>query len=297
MGTIISASGICTDPVMSSITLAARAGEQCIAMAGIDRQDIDMLINIGVYRDDNIMEPAIAPLIQKRLGLNNDPLSGNMARQTFSFDLINGACGFLNAVQTADAFLSCGTAHNVLVISSDTHPSQKQTEEFPFGHIGAAVLLTHCPDEDRGFRNILYKTSGNEYQGFSAYADIARFGSTGRSCMTFVTEEGYLEKLGGMAAETVREYMARSGDGSSHLKFLLTTQQSSGFSKKIYDAAGLNSGSRPVDLYEKYGDSHTSSLSLGYHTLASEGLVMKNDRLLFVAAGSGLTSACTVYVA
>ena len=56
-----------------------------------------VLVHTGVYRDENICEPAMAPFIQRRVGANPalPPLG---APGTFSFDLVNGGCGFLSAV-------------------------------------------------------------------------------------------------------------------------------------------------------------------------------------------------------
>ncbi|MBN1497571.1 MAG: hypothetical protein JXA07_12415 [Spirochaetes bacterium] len=296
MGTIITGSAVCTDMTDSSIELSVAAGERCIKNAGIDPRTVDLLINIGVYRDDNIMEPAIAPLVQKRLGLNNDPCGGDLNVRTFSFDLLNGACGFLNAVQVADASLRCGMAANVLILSSDVHPSKSVNETFPFKHIGAAVLLSYDPNGDRGFRDIIYRTAANGSGGFSAYADTIKYGTAGRSSLTFVTDEDYLERLGDMAADTVREYIYSKRIDPSGVKFLVTTQQGKGLAEKIYRAAGLNGSGRAIDLHDEFGDTHTSSLSLGFHTIASGGLVQERDQVLFVAAGSGLTSACAAYV-
>ena len=98
MGAVIAATAISTDPeVKSSVDHAVLAAEECLAKAGVSRKEIDILISVGIYRDENIGEPAMAPLIQKRLGMN--PIyDAGMSHKTFSFDLLNGSSGFLNAV-------------------------------------------------------------------------------------------------------------------------------------------------------------------------------------------------------
>jgi 3-oxoacyl-[acyl-carrier-protein] synthase-3 len=94
MGTIIRSTGICKDPSnLSILDLAESAGEQCIASAGIDKKDIDLVISTGIYRDDNVVEPAMAALIQQRLGIN---LKIDWNHRTFAFDILNGCaaqCG------------------------------------------------------------------------------------------------------------------------------------------------------------------------------------------------------------
>ena len=73
MGVIIKETAISNNGyITSSIEHAVVASEACIKRAGIDRNDIDLIINIGLYREENISEPAMAPLIQKRLGINEN---------------------------------------------------------------------------------------------------------------------------------------------------------------------------------------------------------------------------------
>ena len=50
-----------------------------------------------------------------------------------------------------------------------------------------------------------------------------------------------------------------------------------------------------MDLYEKYGDAHSSAITMNYHLLAKENNFKSNDTVLFVAAGAGITTACVSY--
>jgi 3-oxoacyl-[acyl-carrier-protein] synthase-3 len=54
----------------SSVELAARAARRAIEAAGCEASEIGLLVSVGVYRDQNICEPAIAPFVQRRIGLN-----------------------------------------------------------------------------------------------------------------------------------------------------------------------------------------------------------------------------------
>ena len=67
--------------------LADAAARACLAHAGKKPGDIDMLINAGIYREDNMGEPALAALIQEDIGANlgQPPIGGH---GTFSFDLV-----------------------------------------------------------------------------------------------------------------------------------------------------------------------------------------------------------------
>ena len=86
----------------SALRLAVKAAKHCLHEAGRNADDIDLLINAGIYRDRNLAEPALAAMIQEDIGANpEDP--HEQAHGTFSFDVSNGSCGVLTALQIVDA--------------------------------------------------------------------------------------------------------------------------------------------------------------------------------------------------
>ena len=121
--------------------LCVRAAEAGLDRAGIGASDIDVLIHTGVYRDRNICEPAMAPFIQRRIGANSaSPGRGAGERSTFSFDLSNGVCGWLNALQVGDGFLTSGRARRVLLVTGDVDPAPRVSQGLSFAPAAAAVV-------------------------------------------------------------------------------------------------------------------------------------------------------------
>jgi 3-oxoacyl-[acyl-carrier-protein] synthase-3 len=151
MGTIVDSVAVAVPalrhPRGSAIDLAGRAARQCLDEAGVAPQDVDLLINTGIYREQHLGEPALAALIQDDLGLNAElhPDAGHHG--TFSFDVLNGACGTLTAFQLADTLLRSGTIRCALVVAEDTKP--ERGGDFPFTPAGAAALLS-WRDDRRG---------------------------------------------------------------------------------------------------------------------------------------------------
>ena len=91
---------------------------------------MDLLVNAGIYRDRNLGEPALAAMIQEDIGANpEDPHSG--AHGTFSFDISNGTCGVLTALQIVDGFLRSHTIDCALVVASDADPGHGLSDGFP----------------------------------------------------------------------------------------------------------------------------------------------------------------------
>ncbi len=298
MGTIIKASFASPDGPQSSIGMAAFAARNCLARAHVQIQDIDLFINIGVFRDDNIIEPAMAPLIQQQLGMNLDPVNNDhIQRSTLSFDINDGECGFLTAVRVVDAFFRSGSSKLALIVSGDIHPSKTNHPEFPFQSVSAAILLAYSEDDHQGFSSFHFKTSSDGCHGFSANVDLLANGSKSRGCMNFIAEDKYHDHLSTFTSEMMSEVFQSGAINPVDIDYIATSQQAKGFGAEIARSLSLNGRTKVIDLYEKHGDSHTSSLALSYHHLVSNGLLKKNDRILFIGAGSGLSAACSVYVA
>jgi len=114
--------------------------------------------------------------------------------------------------------------------------------------------------------------------------------------MEFKIGDKYHERLSGFTSAMMSEVFQSGVINPADIDYIVTSQLNKGFSAEIARSLRLNGRSQVVDLYDKVGDSHTSSLPQGYHHLASGGLTKKNDRILFIAAGSGLSAACSLYI-
>src|SRR6266571_422007 len=133
----------------SALHLAVAAARTSLTSAGCPPSDLDLLINAGLYHDRNLGEPALAALIQQDIGANpEDPHPD--AHGTFSFDIANGVCGPLTALQVADGFLHSGSIHRALVVASDADPAHHMTHDFPFAGAGGALLCSWT-DGESGF--------------------------------------------------------------------------------------------------------------------------------------------------
>src|SRR6476660_10465617 len=113
----------------SALRLAVNAAKHCLHEAGRNANDVDLLINAGIYRDRNLAEPALAAMIQEDIGANpEDP--HEQAHGTFSFDVSNGSCGVLTALQIVDGFLKSRAIDLALVVASDADPGHGMSENF-----------------------------------------------------------------------------------------------------------------------------------------------------------------------
>lgn len=190
----------------SGLRLAVSAAKRCLQQAGRDANDVDLLVNAGIYRDRNLGEPALAALIQEDIGANiEDPHAG--AHGTFSFDVANGSCGLLTALQIVDGFLQSHSINCALVVTSDANPGHGMSEHFPFSPVGAALLCgwdgngdglgqmhwVNLPDDGASFRatvglgdarNVLrFSGSATKEQQFAAAGAEAARGCLAKSSL------------------------------------------------------------------------------------------------------------------
>jgi len=206
VGAVIKSTAICLDQDTHSIVeLAARAAEDCIRESGKEKKRINLMINVGIFRDKNIMEPAMVTLIQQRIGVNltlEDP-----RYHTFAFDMLNGSGGMLNAAQAADALLANGDAQCALILGGDVHPSRTKMKNFPYNAVGAAMLLEWSNNPDDGFQSIEMKTCADDYIGSRAFFDINKSGVDSIKTMNFDYEPDYAERLTAFTVKTIQELL------------------------------------------------------------------------------------------
>ncbi|MFG2794590.1 hypothetical protein [Streptomyces sp. NPDC048419] len=304
MATVITAAAV--SPAQgsgSSITHAAEAGRACLQQAGLTAADVDVLINTGVYRDSNIVEPSLAALIQKRIGINLDYLRSSDRRGAFSFDLMNGACGVLNAVQAADSLLSTGSAQRVMVVSADTHPSMDPalagTFAFPYTSTGAALLLERT-DGDRGFGRVHHRSLPGGH-GINGYVPLRDVGSEGRNSIVVDRSRDALDRMLDVAADVVHTTLAaeRAKTGRGQVialehTLLVTSQPSPDFAARLAKGLGL-AADAAVSVEGLHGDPHTSALAYGYRQAQSLQRHRGHKGILFVSVGAGLTAAASLY--
>ncbi|WP_107657773.1 beta-ketoacyl-[acyl-carrier-protein] synthase family protein [Nocardia suismassiliense] len=292
MGVRIKSIGISRD-TQSSVQNSGLAAKQSLERAGVRPDQVGVLINAGVFRDSNTVEPAVSALIQKAAGIGleyakNDP-------RTFSFDLMNGATGVLNAVQVATAILATGSAEHVLIVAGDGHPSMTRsaaTDDFPYATSGAALLLEHT-DEPDGFGRV-HTVNGDGTPAVEAYVDTATMGTVGRGVMTVEREPGFADRLLSVATEAARAALADAGHSDLAGTALIASTPSPDFPAQLAEALGIEQDSvRTPDLTD--GDPHTASLPQAYDRAVVSDTLRDFTHVLFVAAGAGPSAAAVLY--
>ena len=272
------------DNTKGYIEHATIAAKSCLEKSHVGTDEIDLLINVGNYRDDNMCEPSIAVLIQHSLGINLNPLTHPVKAHTFSFDLMNGACGILNAIQVANAILSTKDGRYALLVSGDSHPSGQEHTDFSIQHASAAVLLERS--EAKGFSTFSFKTT-TSFEGRTGFLDLDVHGLESRHS---IITEGDIDTARSIdfTHTVVSDYILQHGINLDTTELLVAYPDDS-FQATLSSKLQMNLHTASSNTT---GDTHTANLAFALDRL--QNTTVTND-VLCVIVGSGITVGCALY--
>ena len=293
MGTIIEAATTATESALGAVQLAGAAARFCLKQAGRTPGELNLLINAGVYLDNNISEPAIAALIQEDIGANPQQHPGR-GPGTFSFDVRNGACGLLTGIYLADGMLASETIKTAMVVAADADPDPGISEGFGFPAVGGAVLVS-ADDQRAGFTAFrfatfpefagLFQSEVSWHQGFPDGT-----GRPGRNILTVKVADTYAIRAAECAESVTRELAAASALDLGDVGLLVATASVPGFAGALAKRLGISAG-RVASLPGSLAGAHTAAPAA-----ALEAAELAAGRTtVFVSAGAGITVVAALY--
>jgi 3-oxoacyl-[acyl-carrier-protein] synthase III len=302
MGAHIDAAAALTSHGMrrpSARRLADAAARACLARAGRQAGDIDMLINTGIYREDHLGEPALAALVQEDIGANlgQPPVGGH---GTFSFDLANGTCGVISALKLQAGLVRSGVIKLGLTVASDVEPSPSQPGSILIQPIGGAVLLG-WDDSIAGFTDF-YSETFPEYQDMLVSGlrwqprrglGVAP-GAAGQSRLVIQEQPGYLARCVDCAEEATRRFLDRLGMDITEIDLLVPAPSAPEFLDPLRVRLGLP-GDRVSFTAEDMAGAYTAATIAALEAATKSGRLAEARNTLLLAVGAGITVALALY--
>lgn len=269
----------------SALRLAVDAARGALEMTGRCPTEVQLLVNAGLFRDRNLGEPALAPLIQEDLGANpEDPHPGR--RGTFSFDVANGACGVLSALQVADRFLRARTVDTVLVVTSDADPGHGLAPEFPFDPAGGALLCSWSEDRS-GLGSFRWHTSADCGQLFRATLGEGE----GRNVLAIHEEPEFAPEAGKAAAVASLELLEHEGVEAADVDLVVASPDRDTYREAFSAETGI-----PCDRVVSAGPRlHTVGFVAALEFASASGRLAASRTVLFVCGGAGVTAGAALY--
>ena len=278
-----------------ALHLSDAAASECLATSGHRANELDLLINAGIYKDRNAAEPALASIIQEDIGANatSPPIVG--CHGTFSFDVLDGGCGVTTAAQLADGFVAAGRAQLAMIVAGDADPSPRTSRGFPFSPAGGAMLLAHV-DGDTGFQvfeNRTFPRDASLFESCLRWDAEAGFGR-GRNILEVRDAPELAERCVDRAATVVEDALSRIALTVEDIDLLIASQYPRHFDLELATRLGIPAKKVPV-VPRELVRAHTAGPIAALAAAIQSGAWARARHTLFVTAGAGLTIGVAVY--
>lgn len=284
----------------NSISLASKASKKCLEKAGLNLSDIGLMISTGVYRFRNTGEPSIASLVQKRImGSRQARLKSERTRtnggSTFSFDLNQGACGWLAGVQIIDGFIQTGEISHGLVCTGDSEPFSGSSVNYRFDSAAAAIILSGS-ETPGGFSNFItyyYPGSGEEFISSTRFEEIK--GKSGKRNILYIEQKAsYLQSCIDCASVSLKKYIEETALTNDDIDMVISSQSPEGLVSGLRERTGL--GQKIVEVINnRKMEFHTAGPAFALKKSWADNSFRSSHTVLFLTVGSGITVSLATY--
>jgi 3-oxoacyl-[acyl-carrier-protein] synthase-3 len=269
----------------TTASMAAVAGLRAIRTAGIEPDDIDLIL-LGTLTPDYWM-PSTAALVKEAIG---------NTRAT-AFDVMAACSGFVYGFATAQAYIQAGLAKHVLVIGAELLTRfldyTDRSTCILFGDGAGAVVLS-ASEEPGGALGVEMTT---EPQGAYMIWLPAGGSKAPPSAETIARGEHYVRMEGNQTyrfatktmATTALESIRRSGLAPDDIDLFIPHQANIRIIEAVAKGLDLPMEKMFVNL-DKYGNTSAASVPIALAEAVNEGRVKVGDNVVIVAFGAGFTS-------
>ena len=254
----------------------------CLNEAGIKLDQVELLINTGVFPDNYIQEPAYAALLQGRLEEDCKTFDTRL----FSCDIRDGVGGIIMALRIVDGFLTSGKIHWGLVVSGDTRWQDMHLDNIHFSDRASAILIGKG-EAGSGFQRFArdtYPVYLKDYNSYTNYAD--------GNLNTIINQSStYPENCLKCAQISMSKFLKNAKLEMKDIDLLITTQSPAGFPSQLsqlYHTEGINFIDTEMELY-------SSGLGCALEIAFKNHNYLRTGRILFLTVGAGITVNLALY--
>lgn len=277
------------DDATATSDLAVKAAARALEDAGISADELDLII-VGTATPDMYF-PSVACIIQDQL----------KATKAAAFDLSAGCSGFVYSLVTGSQFISAGLYKKVLVVGAETISkildwTDRNTCVLFGDGAGAAVLS--AVDDGYGILGVELGAEGAGGEHLKLPAGGSRMPA---SALTISDKKHYVHMNGNEVFKFAIKVM-----GEAALKALenagLTPEDVDCFIPHQANIRIIQSAAKRLKLpldkvmvnVDKYGNTSAASIPIALKEAVISGKVKKDDTVVLVGFGAGLTWASCV---
>jgi 3-oxoacyl-[acyl-carrier-protein] synthase-3 len=278
---IVSRTGIrqrhVADPEQSSSDLGAEASRAALAAAGIDADDLDLIL-VATSTPDYVF-PSTACLMQAKLGT-----SGQIA-----FDVQAVCSGFVYGLATADAFIRAGHARRALVVGAEVFSRILDWNDRAtcvlFGDGAGAVVLQ--ADERPGILASSLHADGR-YSGILSVPGNLCGGKVVGSPFLQMDGQAVFKFAVRVLDEAARETVAKCGLTLADVDWLIPHQAN----VRILEATAKRLGvpaEKLVVTVDRHGNTSAASVPLALDLAIRDGRIKPGQHVMLEGVGGGFT--------
>ncbi|MBS0908015.1 beta-ketoacyl-ACP synthase III [Tatumella sp. JGM118] len=257
-------------------TMGVTAAQNALQMAGIDANDIGLII-VATTSSSHAF-PSSACMIQQQLGI----------RDCAAFDLAAACAGFTYALSVADQYVKSGAVKNALVIGSDTlsrtlDPADRGTVIL-FGDGAGAVVLG--ASEQQGIISTHLHADGN-YGQLLTLPNQARDEAAEPAYLTMAGNEVFKVAVTELA-HIVEETLTANNIDRQELDWLVPHQANLRIINATAKKLGMGMDKVVVTL-DRHGNTSAASVPTALDEAVRDGRIKPGQLVLLEAFGGGFT--------
>lgn len=286
---IVARSGIrerrMADPAHATSDLATLAARNALEMAGVNAEDLDLII-VATLSPDHFF-PSTAALVQRNLG----------AQRAAAFDIEAACTGFIYGLAIGDAFIGNGTYSKVLVTGAEVLTRFIDWEDRStcvlFGDGAGAAVLEPGDDGQRGIISTHLHSDGRLAELLYAPGGVSRMPVTheviDKKLNTVKMQGNEVFKVAvTKLTEVVEEVLEVNGLTEEEIDFLVPHQANLRIIQATAKRLKLPM-EKVVVTVDRHGNTSAASVPLALDEAVRTGRIASGDRVLLEAFGGGLT--------
>jgi 3-oxoacyl-[acyl-carrier-protein] synthase-3 len=263
-----------------SSDLAVEAGKRAVEMAGINMQDIDLVIVASSTPDFYGSFPSTACIVQRKLGMTNN---------SAAFDVQAVCSGFVYAVSVADSFIKSGAHKNVLVIGAEVFSRilnfDDRTTCVLFGDGAGAIVLT--ASEEPGILATKLHADGRHADILSVPGNLAG-GAIAGSGFLYMDGQAVFKLAVSVLEEVANEVLEKAGMTASQIDWLIPHQANIRIMKSTAKKLDMSLDNVVVTV-DQHGNTSAASIPLALDTAMRDGRIKPGQHVLMEGVGGGFT--------
>lgn len=264
----------------STSDMAAKAAARAIEQAGIDPEEIDLII-LATSSPDYCF-PNGACEVQAKVGAVN----------AACFDISSACTGFVFALSTAHAYISSGLYKTALVIGADLLSklvdwTDRSTCVLFGDGAGAAVLKA----EETGIIDMMMGADGTKGDVLACTSrTVGNFLTGTKPELGFMTMDGQevFKFAVRKVPESVLELLNRTGTKKEDIKYYVLHQAN----ERIIEAAARRL-KEPMEKFpmtiSQFGNTSTASIPLLLDDMIQKDMLKRGDKIIMSGFGAGMT--------